>query len=180
MAIFHSFLWLSNILLYIYYIFLSHILIFCSTCTFQHQNLYLNLLKLFLSLHYYLLISWVIVVILYLNYLTMCSLNILIINDLKTMSTKLNIWYLLRTFSVVVFFPVYMMYIFCFFTYHIFFGWKLDILFLFIYFWLYLWHAEVPGPGIEPMPQQQPKLQQWPPWILNPLSYQGTWTGLFK
>ena len=26
--------------------------------------------------------------------------------------------------------------------------------FIFIYFWMYLWHVEVPRPGIEPEPQQ--------------------------
>ena len=33
---------------------------------------------------------------------------------------------------------------------------------------LCLQHVEVPEPGFEPMPQQQPKLQQWPCWVLNP------------
>ena len=28
---------------------------------------------------------------------------------------------------------------------------------LFVCFWPCLWHAEVPGPGIKPMPQQQPE-----------------------
>lgn len=38
----------------------------------------------------------------------------------------------------------------------------------FFFFWLCWWHVEVPRPRIEPMPQQ------WPNWILNPLSHQGT------
>ena len=42
-----------------------------------------------------------------------------------------------------------------------------------LFFWLHLWHVEVPGPGIEPTPQQQPKLQQWQCWIPNLLSYKG-------
>ena len=39
---------------------------------------------------------------------------------------------------------------------------KYSFLFLFILFifWLYLQHVKVPGPGIELVPQQQPKLQQ--------------------
>ena len=28
------------------------------------------------------------------------------------------------------------------------------------FFWLHLWHAEVPGPETKPMPQQRPKPQQ--------------------
>ena len=34
-------------------------------------------------------------------------------------------------------------------------------------FWLHPWHVEVPGPGIEPTPQQWPEPQQWQCWILN-------------
>ena len=47
------------------------------------------------------------------------------------------------------------------------------VLFYFI-FWLHPQHAEVPRPGIEPMPQQWPKPQQWQSQILNTLSHQGT------
>ena len=36
------------------------------------------------------------------------------------------------------------------------------------FFWLYLWHAEVPGLGIKPEPKQ------WLHWVLNPLSHKGT------
>ena len=47
--------------------------------------------------------------------------------------------------------------------------------FLFVLcFWPYLWHEEVPGPGIEPMPQQLPELLQWQCGLLNPLSYKRT------
>ena len=42
------------------------------------------------------------------------------------------------------------------------------ILFFFFFFWSHPRHAEVPGPGIEPMPQQGQHQ------ILNPLSHQGT------
>ena len=36
-----------------------------------------------------------------------------------------------------------------------------------------LWHAEVPGPGIKPVPQRKwPKPQQWHLQILNPPSHQ--------
>ena len=38
----------------------------------------------------------------------------------------------------------------------------------FFFFWLHSWHAEVPGSGIKPMPQQ------WQHWILNLLGHQGT------
>lgn len=41
-------------------------------------------------------------------------------------------------------------------------------------FWPHLWHGEVPGLGIEFMPQQWPKLQQWQYRILNLLSHKGT------
>ena len=34
-------------------------------------------------------------------------------------------------------------------------------------------HVEIPGPGTEPMLQQQPKPHQWKHWIFNPLSHQG-------
>ena len=45
---------------------------------------------------------------------------------------------------------------------------------LFFFFWLCPWHMEVPGPGIKPMPQQQPKLLQWQHWILNLLHHKQT------
>ena len=41
------------------------------------------------------------------------------------------------------------------------------------FFWSWLWHAEVPGSGIKPVPQQWPKPQQSQCWILNQLSHQG-------
>ena len=41
-------------------------------------------------------------------------------------------------------------------------------------FWLHPWYVKVPRPGIEPVQQQQPKVQQWQHWILNSLSCQGT------
>ena len=31
----------------------------------------------------------------------------------------------------------------------------------FLFFWPCLWHVELPGPGIEPLTQQQPKPQHW-------------------
>ena len=34
-------------------------------------------------------------------------------------------------------------------------------------------YAEVPRPGIEPVPQLEPEPQQWQHWILNPLNHQG-------
>ena len=40
--------------------------------------------------------------------------------------------------------------------------------FFFFFFWLHPWHAEVPRPGIKPLPQQQ-QCQ-----IFNPLSHKGT------
>ena len=30
-----------------------------------------------------------------------------------------------------------------------------------VLFWPHLWHVEIPGPGIEPVPQQWPKPLQW-------------------
>ena len=41
-------------------------------------------------------------------------------------------------------------------------------------FWLHLWHAEVPGTGIEPVTQLQPQPQQWQWWILNLLCHKRT------
>ena len=40
--------------------------------------------------------------------------------------------------------------------------------------WPHPQHAEVPEPGMEPAPQQQPELQQWQHWIFNLLNYSGT------
>ena len=37
----------------------------------------------------------------------------------------------------------------------------------FLFFWLNLWHVEVPG--TEPTPEQQPEPQHWQHLILNPL-----------
>ena len=42
------------------------------------------------------------------------------------------------------------------------------VLFCFVlFFWPYLGHMKVPGPGIKPMSQQWPKLLQWQCWIFN-------------
>ena len=41
-------------------------------------------------------------------------------------------------------------------------------------FWPCLWHVEVPGPGIESMPQQLPELLQWQHQTLNLLCHKGT------
>ena len=45
--------------------------------------------------------------------------------------------------------------------------------------WPYLQHVEVPGPGIEPVPHQLPKLLQWQPQTLNPLCQKGAPPTLF-
>ena len=42
------------------------------------------------------------------------------------------------------------------------------------FFWPHPQHAEVPGPGIKPVPQQQPELLQWQCQILNLLNHTGT------
>ena len=47
-------------------------------------------------------------------------------------------------------------------------NWKQVCLFVCLFVWLYPWHAEVPGPGTEPVPQQ------WQHRILNLLGHQGT------
>ena len=44
----------------------------------------------------------------------------------------------------------------------------------FFFLWLYLWHEEVPGPGVKLVPQQRPKIPQWQYQILNPLGHMGT------
>ena len=58
---------------------------------------------------------------------------------------------------------------------------KLIMLSFFLSF--FLWpsprHVWVPGPGIEPMPQQWPKPLQWQHRILNPLSHKSTPPPLF-
>ena len=41
-------------------------------------------------------------------------------------------------------------------------------------FWPCLWHVAVPGPGIEPAPQQRSKPLLWPCWILDPLRHRRT------
>lgn len=41
-------------------------------------------------------------------------------------------------------------------------------------FGLHLWHVDVPGPGIKPMPHQWSKPLQWQCWILNPPCHNGT------
>ena len=38
----------------------------------------------------------------------------------------------------------------------------------------HLWHVEVLGPRIEPLPQQRPEPLEWQHWILNPLHHKGT------
>ena len=50
----------------------------------------------------------------------------------------------------------------------------LNFFFFFFFFLLHPWHADVPEPGIEPMPQQWPKLLQWQLQILNPCSHKIT------
>ena len=42
-----------------------------------------------------------------------------------------------------------------------------------------LWHVEVSGPGIQPMPQQWPKPLQWQCQILNPVSHRGIPRNIF-
>ena len=44
--------------------------------------------------------------------------------------------------------------------------------FIFLFFWSHPWHMEVPRPGTEPVPQQQPGLLQWHQ-VLNPLHHNG-------
>ena len=51
---------------------------------------------------------------------------------------------------------------------------KITFKVIYLFIWLHLWHMEVPGPGIEPMPWQPFQLQQWQCWIVNLLSHQGT------
>ena len=51
---------------------------------------------------------------------------------------------------------------------------------LFVYFWQCSCHAEVPGPGMEPAPEQGLEPPLWQCQILNPLSHQGTPTPLFR
>ena len=47
-------------------------------------------------------------------------------------------------------------------------------LFCFIFvFWPHPQHVEVPGPGMDPAPQQWPELEQWQRLILNPLEPPG-------
>ena len=41
-------------------------------------------------------------------------------------------------------------------------------------FWGHLQHMEVPAPGTESAPQQQPKPLQWQYWILNPINHKGS------
>ena len=42
----------------------------------------------------------------------------------------------------------------------------------FFLFWPCLWQVEVPGPGVEPTPQQWLEPRQWQHWILTLLSFQ--------
>ena len=44
----------------------------------------------------------------------------------------------------------------------------------FFFFWLNLWHVEVPRLDIKPKPQQRAKSLQRPCWILNLLCHKGT------
>ena len=46
--------------------------------------------------------------------------------------------------------------------------------FFFFLFWPHLRPAEIPGPGIEPVPKQWPELLRWQWWILNPLCHKRT------
>ena len=41
------------------------------------------------------------------------------------------------------------------------------------FFWPHSQHVDVPRPGTEPMPKQQPEPLQWQCWILNPLCHKG-------
>ena len=52
---------------------------------------------------------------------------------------------------------------------------------LLFFFWLYLWHVEIPGPGIEPVPQQWPRPQQQQCHILRWLLWLrfSPWPGTF-
>ena len=50
--------------------------------------------------------------------------------------------------------------------------------FLSFFFWLHLQHVDVPGPGIEPVPQQWPKSLQWQCWIPHPVCHKGTPTSV--
>lgn len=43
----------------------------------------------------------------------------------------------------------------------------LKVIYKKIIFWLHLWHVEVPGVGIEPVPQQWPRPRTWQCWIFN-------------
>ena len=52
--------------------------------------------------------------------------------------------------------------------------WFACFLFFFFFNWPSPEQAEVPRPGIESIPQQQPNLLQWKCWILNSLSHRGT------
>ena len=55
---------------------------------------------------------------------------------------------------------------------------KLNLFFLLFFFWLPLWHMEVPGPGTESEPELQPMLQLWQSQILNPRHQAGDQTGI--
>ena len=52
-------------------------------------------------------------------------------------------------------------------------NWTVFCGFCFCFFWLLFvfwpqsWHVEVPGPGMEPTPQERPKLLQWQRWNFN-------------
>ena len=50
---------------------------------------------------------------------------------------------------------------------------ELYICFPFLSFWPCLWHADIPKPGIKPVPQQPPEPQKWQLWILNSLCHKG-------
>ena len=51
---------------------------------------------------------------------------------------------------------------------------KRNVIFILFSFWLRPRHVEIPGPGIEPVSQQQPELLQGQCQVLNPLHHQGT------
>ena len=48
--------------------------------------------------------------------------------------------------------------------------------FLFLFFWIlwpHPWHMEVPRPGTDSEPQQEPEPRQWHHWLFNPFHHQG-------
>ena len=75
------------------------------------------------------------------------------------------IYFILFIYLFIFIYLFYFIYFIYFISFHF-------ISFHFILFFTALQHMEVLGPGIKPMPQQEPEPQQH--WLLNPLSHQGT------